>query len=138
MPLKPFSPLEAEEGLPGRDARFTPENKSIIATTPTEVDDAQIDPVNENRMVRKMDFRIIPILFAVYVMAFLDRINIGNARIQGLTQDLHPTLTGYNVALLIFFVPYILLEVPSNIMLRRIPPSWWIGALMFFWGKWPL
>lgn len=41
----------------------------------------------------------------------------------------------YNVALIIFFVPYILLEVPSNIVLRKLAPSTWLSLLLFFWGK---
>jgi MFS family permease len=68
------------------------------------------------------------------MFAFLDRVNIGNAKIQGLTKDLHMSGTQYNVASMILFVPYILLEVPSNIVLRKVAPSMWLSGLMFFWG----
>lgn len=71
------------------------------------------------------------------MFAFMDRINIGNARIQGLERDLHMNPKGnqYNIALLIFFVPYILFEVPSNIIIRKISPSTWLSSIMVAWGK---
>ncbi|KAH8820245.1 major facilitator superfamily domain-containing protein [Xylogone sp. PMI_703] len=79
-------------------------------------------------------FSILPVLFVMYALAFLDRINIGNAKIQGLQKELQLNGSQYNVALLIFFVPYITLEVPSNIILRKVAPSTWLSALIFFWG----
>ncbi|KAI9711067.1 MAG: hypothetical protein M1812_007261 [Candelaria pacifica] len=93
-----------------------------------------IDPEAERRLRRKCDFHIIPILFVLYILSFLDRINIGNARIQGLEADLKMKGNDYNVALLIFFVPYILLEVPSNILLKRIKPSTYLSSLITLWG----
>lgn len=48
--------------------------------------------------------------------------------------DLHMAGNDYNVALLVFFVPYILFEVPSNIVLKRLAPSTWLSLLMTLWG----
>lgn len=93
-----------------------------------------IDPEAERRLRRKCDIHIIPVLFVLYILSFLDRINIGNARIQGLESDLKMKGNDYNVALLIFFVPYILLEVPSNILLKRIKPSTYLSTLITLWG----
>jgi hypothetical protein len=59
---------------------------------------------------------------------------VGNAKIAGLTDDLHMKGLQYNTAVTIFFVPYALLEVPSNIVLKLMRPSIWIAILMFFWG----
>lgn len=59
---------------------------------------------------------------------------IGNARIQGLTEDLQMQQTDYNVALFVFFIPYILFEVPSNLILKRLPPSTWLSLIMVLWG----
>lgn len=94
-----------------------------------------VDPAAERCLVWKCDLFVVPILFAVYLLSFLDRINIGNAKIQGLQTDLKLSGTQYNVALLIFFVPYILLEVPSNIILRKIAPSTWLSVLLLLWGE---
>ena len=58
----------------------------------------------------------------------------GNAAIQGMLEDLDMTGDDFNVALFIFFVLYILFEVPSNIIIKRISPSTWLSGIMFCWG----
>jgi hypothetical protein len=68
-------------------------------------------PVKHRRTMWKIDSRLIPILTIVYLFAFLDRANIGNANVFGLSTDLGLHGSQYNVALCIFFVPYILFEV---------------------------
>lgn len=60
--------------------------------------------------------------------------NIGNARIQGLTKDLDMVGTDYNVALLILFVPFILFEIPSNLIMKKMKPSTWLSVLLFGCG----
>ena len=54
--------------------------------------------IDEEKTLRKMDVRLIPALAVLYLLAFLDRGNIGNAKIQGLTRDLHLSTNGYNIA----------------------------------------
>jgi len=61
-------------------------------------------------------------------------LKIGNARIQGLENDLGMSGNDYNIALFIFFVPYILCEVPSNLILKNVAPSTWLSAIMLAWG----
>lgn len=108
------------------------EEKSPVSTASTN--DIQTSTVDEDKLVRKIDLHLMPILFVLYMFAFLDRVNIGNAKIQGLTTELHMSGQQFNVASLILFVPYILLEVPSNLLIKRIRPSMWLGGLMFCWG----
>ena len=74
---------------------------------------------------------------AAQALTFDSRINIGNARIQGLEADLNmdPKGPGFNIALSVFFVPYILLEVPSNMILKQIRPSVWLSMIMLGWGR---
>lgn len=64
----------------------------------------------------------------------LDRVNIANARIFGLEDDLGMDGNKYNNALVVFFVPYIIFEVPSNMLLKRFSPSVWLGINMFLFG----
>ena len=97
-----------------------------------------LDPAAEKRLVRKCDLYVIPVLSLLYTLAFVDRINIGNARLQGLEKDLKMKGQDYNVALFIFFVPYILFEVPSNLVIRKIAPSTWLSSIMILWGMNPL
>lgn len=97
--------------------------------------DAQPASLHEEKLLKwKCDVQVIPILFVLFLLAFIDRINIGNARLQGLEEDLNMVGHQYNIALFVFFPPYILFEVPSNLLLKRISPSWWISGIMFFWG----
>lgn len=73
-------------------------------------------------------------LTLLYVLAFLDRGNIGNAKIAGMSKDLDLSGVEYNLALTVFFFPYAIFEVPSNIVLKLMRPSWWICILMVSWG----
>ncbi|KAK9249764.1 hypothetical protein V1507DRAFT_367938, partial [Lipomyces tetrasporus] len=70
----------------------------------------------EQRLVWKVDMHVVPWLFLLYLCAFIDRVNIGNAKIEGLEDDLRMTGNDYNIALVAFFIPYILCEFPSNII----------------------
>jgi hypothetical protein len=68
--------------------------------------DTPIDPKAERRLVMKLDFTIFPVFFIIYMMAFLDRINISNAAIQGLTQELDLGRDSrFNVALFVCCLP---------------------------------
>ncbi|KIX00662.1 uncharacterized protein Z518_09727 [Rhinocladiella mackenziei CBS 650.93] len=94
-----------------------------------------IDPAAaEKKLLRKIDLRLIPILFVLYLCAFIDRVNIGNARIQGLEEDLNMKDDDFNIALFIFFIPYILCEVPSNLLVKNLRPSWYLAGIISSWG----
>ncbi|GAB7366415.1 hypothetical protein MBLNU230_g8212t1 [Neophaeotheca triangularis] len=83
----------------------------------------------------KVDIRLVPLLALLYLMSHLDRSNIGNTKIEGIDQDLGISDVQWNVLLSLFFVPYILLEIPSNIILKRFNrPSYYMGILVTCWG----
>ncbi|QKX60879.1 uncharacterized protein TRUGW13939_08025 [Talaromyces rugulosus] len=89
----------------------------------------------ERRLMAKIDLHVVPILCCLYVMAFLDRVNISNAALLGLKTDLDIVNgTKYNTALTIFFVPYIIFEVPSNILLKKLKPHVWLSICMALFG----
>lgn len=97
----------------------------------------QIEPVDraaEKSLIRKCDLHVLPPVAFLYMLAFLDRINIGNARIQGLEKDLNMRGQDFNIALCVFFILYIICEVPSNLLLRKIAPSTWLSLIMVCWG----
>jgi MFS family permease len=85
-------------------------------------------------MLRKIDLYLMAPLWIFFMLGFMDRINLGNVRVLGILKELHLTGIKFNIALQVFFVPYILLEIPSNIVLRKIAPSTWIAALAFLGG----
>ncbi|BCS22289.1 uncharacterized protein APUU_30514S [Aspergillus puulaauensis] len=86
------------------------------------------------KVVRKIDFRLIPIMAILYLLSHIDRGNIGNAKIEGMDKDLGLVGNQYNIASTIFFVPYIIFEVPSNIVLKKVRPSIWLSFLIIAWG----
>ncbi|KAF7556016.1 hypothetical protein G7Z17_g1756 [Cylindrodendrum hubeiense] len=87
------------------------------------------------RLLRKIDWALLPLLSLLYLLSFLDRANIGNARLAGLEEDLK--MTGkwdYSVAVSVFFPFYIATEIPSNLAMKRFRPSIWIPSIMLAWG----
>lgn len=90
--------------------------------------------LDEKKILRKMDLRLIPMLALLYLLSFLDRGNIGNAKIEGLQDDLHMSPDQYNWCLTVFFFPYAFFEVPSNLLLKRFRPSRWLPMIMVAWG----
>jgi hypothetical protein len=90
--------------------------------------------LDEKKILRKMDMRLIPMLALLYLLSFLDRGNIGNARIEGLVEDLNMTGPQYNWCLTVFFFPYAFFEVPSNLLLKKLRPSIWLPTIMVAWG----
>ncbi|OCH90976.1 MFS general substrate transporter [Obba rivulosa] len=86
------------------------------------------------RLLWKLDIHILPSLALLWLASFIDRTNIGNANIAGLPQDLHLHGKQFNIALAVFYVPYILVELPSNWVLKRMKPSRWLPAWVAIWG----
>ncbi len=82
---------------------------------------------------RKVTWRLMPYLFLCYILAYVDRVNVGFAKLQ-MQQDLGMSDSVYGVAAGIFFVGYFFFEVPSNIMLQKLGARFWIGPIMMAWG----
>jgi len=88
----------------------------------------------ERRIWRKLDYHLLPFVSLLYLLSFLDRSNIGNAKIAGLAKDLNLVGLKYNIAAAVFFPLYALAEIPSNILLKLVRPSIWIPSIMIAWG----
>ncbi|KAF8572720.1 putative MFS nicotinic acid transporter Tna1 [Ramaria rubella] len=88
----------------------------------------------ERRLLRRIDLRIVPYASLLYLLSFLDRVNIGQARLAGLEKDLRLRGNQYDVALTIFFVSYVAFELPSNLLLKRFKPQRWICFIMVCWS----
>ncbi|KAK6087717.1 major facilitator superfamily transporter [Seiridium cupressi] len=93
------------------------------------------DKAAERRVRLKIDLYIIPTVALLYLFCFIDRANIGNARLAGLETELGMTGTyDYNKLLSIFYISYILFEVPSNMACKWIGPGWFIPILSLCFG----
>src|SRR6266446_3735295 len=89
--------------------------------------------VVEGMAYSKVTWRLLPFLFACYVFAYLDRVNVGFAKLQMLN-DLKFSETVYGLGACIFFIGYFLFEVPSNLIMYRVGARMWIGRIMLTWG----
>lgn len=87
----------------------------------------------EARAYNKVVWRIIPLLFLCYILSYLDRVNVGFAKLQ-MMNDLHFSETVYGIGAGIFFIGYFFFEVPSNLILHRVGARRWIARIMVTWG----
>jgi D-galactonate transporter len=87
----------------------------------------------EDLTYRKVTWRLLPFLFLCFILAYLDRVNVGFAKLQ-MQEDLGFTETVYGFGAGIFFIGYFLFEVPSNLLLHRLGARLWIARIMIMWG----
>lgn len=85
------------------------------------------------RVIRKVTLRVVPLMFITYVWNLLDRVNMSNAQTE-LRESLGLSLQEYATAAGIFFVTYILFEIPSNLILTRVRMNRWFAFLTLCWG----
>lgn len=139
---------EVDSALPAEDAIHT---EKALGTLPHE-ENPRLDKI----LNRKFDLHILPWLFGIWsvesyshshiltfshshnprLFSFIDRSNIGNARLAGLPEDLGIAGVGtqFNLALLVFYIPYILVDVPSNLLLKKFRAGVYLPSLITAWG----
>ncbi|PYI29800.1 MFS general substrate transporter, partial [Aspergillus indologenus CBS 114.80] len=88
----------------------------------------------EKALLRKLDYRLLPPLTILYLLSFLDRSNVGNARLEGMGTDLGMSGDQYLTGLTLYFIGYVLFEVPCNIILKKTTPRTWLPTLTLVWG----
>jgi hypothetical protein len=95
----------------------------------------EYDKHEELKIRRRIDLRLLPILGLLYSIALIDRVNISAARISGMDEDLGLDIGNrYTIALVVFFPPYFIFELPSNIVLRKVGSANWLSFIAFAWG----
>ncbi|CVL07230.1 related to putative tartrate transporter [Fusarium mangiferae] len=110
------------------------DEQGVLSLTPDEL-------AMEKRMVRKIDMIFLPVTALTYLLCYLDRSNIGNARIlnadteDDLMHSLHLSKYEYTIALMLFLVAYCVFETPSNLALKILTPNRWLGFLIFVFGS---
>ena len=90
-------------------------------------------PVDERRVLGRVTRRFIPLAFICYVVAYIDRVNVGFVATE-LQRDLGLSATAYGLAAGLFFLGYCVFEVPSNVILERVGARRWIARIMITWG----
>ncbi|KII90140.1 hypothetical protein PLICRDRAFT_53249 [Plicaturopsis crispa FD-325 SS-3] len=118
-----------DEELKGKVA--APSLDSVVIVTHGLEHDEEV----VRRAWRKVDMHIMPIAVLLYLASYIDRVNIGNAKVLGLSTGVTGlTANQYNWSLSIFFIGYLVFETPSNIILKRVKPRWYIPTLAVVWG----
>ena len=87
----------------------------------------------EDDVFRKIAIRLIPFLFLCYLAAYLDRVNVGFAKLQ-MQKELAFSETVYGFGAGIFFLGYVLFEVPSNVILHKVGARLWLARVMLTWA----
>lgn len=106
-------------------------NKDVAPKTSNE---HVFEGINERSLVRKLDRILLPALTLLYLLSFLDRSNVGNARIEGLTTDINMTGDEYLTGLTLYFIGYVLFEIPCNLVLKIWTPQLWLPTITLAWG----
>ncbi|CAL3968966.1 unnamed protein product [Diplocarpon coronariae] len=126
--------MESHASISPREKVPTDILKKTASSSIESVEAQGFDAKATTRLVRKIDRHLIPFLSLIYLLCFLDRTNIGNARLDNLEQDLNLHGIQYNDCLAVLFPFYIAAEIPSNIMMKRLRPSVWLTLIMVLWS----
>lgn len=87
----------------------------------------------EKKILRKLDFRIVPVLWLLFLVSFIDRGNIANAKIEGMDRELHLQGNQYNNAYWVFVLGYVIFGVPANLTFQHFGPKT-LSVMMFAWA----
>ncbi|KAK0118349.1 hypothetical protein ONS95_012638 [Cadophora gregata] len=116
-------------------ATYREKNTDLTSSNDSRpVSAAPFNEADTKKLLRKLDLHLIPFLALIYLLCFLDRSNVGNARLVHLEKDLGMKGLDYNIALAIFFPFYVAAEIPSNMMMKRFRPSIWFTVIILAWG----
>src|ERR1700735_100426 len=92
-----------------------------------------MESVDARKLYSKISWRLIPYLFVLYIVAYVDRVNVGVAAME-MKRQLHFSDTVYGTGAGIFFLGYALFDLPSSLMLRVVGTRVWIARIMISWG----
>ncbi|KAG0143246.1 hypothetical protein CROQUDRAFT_66388 [Cronartium quercuum f. sp. fusiforme G11] len=109
------------------EAHYTKDDSNSESTDPSDV-------LAEREAVWRLDLAVIPIVSLFYFLSFLDRANLGNARVAGLQKGLGLSEFQYSMALTTTYIPYIAAEIPANLFLKKIGPHIILPTIVAIWG----
>lgn len=118
------------------DFKTAVEDDKAVSAKPQSVDiDDGFNPAVIKALKRKIDWKLVPPLAALYAISIVDRNNLGLAGEAGMTAELKLNIDNrYSHAVLAFFPPYIALELFSNIGMRRVGARWWLPSAVVVWS----
>ncbi|PHH68360.1 hypothetical protein CDD83_6143 [Cordyceps sp. RAO-2017] len=97
-------------------------------------DGVSLTAEEERRVMRRVDRRLVVTVGALYCVSLMDRTNMSAANIAGMSTELRLQGFRYNIANLVFFIPYILFQPPSTVLVRKIGPRLHLAGIILCWG----
>jgi sugar phosphate permease len=140
---------KSEAGMDHYEDRVKSNSEKSIAQVATPPDDGEEDALKyalpapesderilmEKKLVRKLDTRLLPMIFLIYIMNYIDRNGITTARLKGLQDDLHLNNVQYATLIAVLYATYSPAQIPSNMLLHIVrKPSLYIGTCVVLWG----
>ncbi|KAJ5679634.1 phthalate transporter [Penicillium macrosclerotiorum] len=119
------------------DLKKIPEHIEMSSRSDENSNNTQLGftPRQQRHIVHKIDRRLITGLGLLFGVSLMDRTNLGNASIAGMQKDLSLEMgSRYSLVVLIFFVPYVLFQLPSSIIVQKLGPRKFLAGITFFWG----
>lgn len=112
-------------------------NASVPEDSAAAASSAVLSASEQKAVLQRVSFRLIPLLFLCYIIAYVDRINVGFAKLQlrealGVDSNVFSSVYGFGAGL--FFIGYFIFEVPSNLILQKVGARLWIARIMIVWG----
>jgi MFS transporter, ACS family, tartrate transporter len=118
--------------------KVSPASAEVLSLDPaSRAPEESLSPAEQTEVLRRVSLRLIPLLFVCYVVAYVDRINVGFAKLQlqevlGVDSRVFSSVYGFGAGL--FFIGYFIFEIPSNLILQKVGARIWIARIMILWG----
>ncbi|EIW74735.1 MFS general substrate transporter [Coniophora puteana RWD-64-598 SS2] len=96
--------------------------------------EGELEPEEALRIRRKIDWHILPMMFMLYWVQFMDKTTLGSSAILGIEQDTHLSTTEYNWLGTVFYLSYLVFEYPQNLALQKFPVGKWMSINIFTWS----
>ncbi|GLA96323.1 hypothetical protein AtubIFM57143_003788 [Aspergillus tubingensis] len=100
----------------------------------SRTDDTELTPQEQRRVIRRVDARLIVMLGFLHTVSLLDRGNLSTAAVAGMEKELHLQGNQYNIIAVVFFPPYICLQMLGPVLIRRLGPKIFLAGICFIWG----
>lgn len=115
---------------PSELERVSTEDSDVV----NEARIAAFTPEEQKKIMRKIDYRLVPTLGFMYCVSLMDRTNLGIAAVAGMAVDLVLIGDRYSVIVLLFFITYVLLQPPATVVLRKTGPRIFLPVITILWG----
>ncbi|PNH59667.1 hypothetical protein VD0002_g7894 [Verticillium dahliae] len=125
--------VQLEDKADAREEHFSARDIQGRFDLLRDLSDAEMEKLNKS-VVKKIDWRMMPYITIMFLMSYLDRINVSNAKLAGLQEDLHMTDTVWNTGISTFYIGYLVGQLPGNLWLAKANPRWFLPSVMVAWS----